>query len=348
MFTRLRSQPLLTATLLGMLVAPLFAACASKPEPAPPPGTSVTSSLPPVTASPSPAAVASPAASAPLTGGAACSAFPAGSTPGQTSALRITSGGIDRTFRIHISARLAAADRAPVVLNFHGLGSNATEQEFYSGLVPVSDREGFLLVSPDGTGATRGFSSFRNLGTGVDDVQFTRDLLDRVARDFCIDAARVYSTGLSNGAFMSSYLGCVLSDRIAAIAPVAGVYRPQGCARAIPVLAFHGTDDRVVPYDGGTVLGLLPYDGAVKGASGWAAANGCTPSLGSKETKLTEHVRRTDFLACGAVASVSLVTVEGGGHTWPGAIDVPTLGPVTKEISAADMIWAFFKEQRLP
>lgn len=261
---------------------------------------------------------------------------------------------MEREYRLHLSARAKPGDRAALVLNWHGLGSSAQEQEPYSGLVPVSDREGFVLVTPDGTGTPRGFAAFGIPINGANDVQFARDLVDTLARELCIDTARVYSTGMSNGAYMSSRLGCEIGDQIAAIAPVAGVYMPPGlpCKRAMPVLAFHGTDDAVVPFEGGLVLRLLPYSGADAAAMAWAANNpGVVPSACGNTTAVTsvisEHVERRDYEGCAGVP-VGLVIVRGGGHTWPGAPDVRALGVTTHEISAAEIIWTFFKDHRLP
>ncbi|OAI42468.1 hypothetical protein AYO38_03035 [bacterium SCGC AG-212-C10] len=277
----------------------------------------------------------------PVVGAGACDGTSAGVIAGQTAIRNLTSAGKERQFRVHLPAKTDTGAAMPVVLNFHGYGSNALEQETYSGLVPLSDREGFLLVSPDGTGSPRGWASFSLIPTGTDDVRFVDDLIVELGRSFCIDTQRIYATGLSNGAFMSSRLGCVLSDRIAAIAPVAGVYNPvEHCGRPMPVLAFHGTADSVVPFDGGLMLRMVPYGGARRGISGWAEANGCSEAI--EVVRLTDHVTRETHSSCTSPAD--LIVVDGGGHTWPGAFDVPALGPVTKEISAAELIWTFFAQ----
>ena len=231
------------------------------------------------------------------------------------------------------------------MLNFHGLGSAAIEQEPYSGLLPLSESEGFVLVTPDGTGSPRGWPALTE-GDAAPDVSFVNDLLDTIESELCTDPARVYSTGMSNGAFFSSLLGCVLSDRIAAIAPVAGVAWSEDieCGRPMPILAFHGVDDDTVPYEAGDIFGFIPYAGAEANVASWAAHNGCAPEPTS--ARLAEHVVQLTYDECDAAAS--LVTVEDGGHTWPGAIAVPGLGHTTDEISAAEMIWAFFEDKVLP
>ena len=286
-------------------------------------------------------------ASSTVTGG--CGLLPAGVSPGATAVRQLVSGGKNREFRLHYPVK-PPTGALPVVLNWHGLGSNAAEQEIYSGLAPISDREGFILVSPDGLGTPRSFAAFPGVAGNADDIQFAKDILDALRKDLCIDPSRVYSTGMSNGAFMSSRLGCELSDRIAAIAPVAGINYPRvgRCGGAVPVLAFHGTDDLVVPFAAGRILGVLPYEGARDNLSEWGQhdiAHACDQNPVSIE-HITEHVRRETYDTCGG-PPVSLVVVEGGGHTWPGAIPVLTLGATTNEVSAAEMIWAFFKDLRL-
>jgi polyhydroxybutyrate depolymerase len=282
---------------------------------------------------------------------ASCQPNRDGLAPGATVVRSLVSGGQTREYRLHIPKKGVASPA--VVLNWHGLGGSALLQEAYSGLVPVSNREGFILVSPDGTGSPRGFSAFPGIGS-VDDVQFARDLIDRVLCDTGADARRVYSTGFSNGGFMSSRIACALGDRIAAIAPVAGVFVPQKttCMRSMPVLAFHGTADTVVPFEEGLILGVLPYDGAVAGAQDWAVTNPAVAreqcdAIGVGEGMVSDHVVRLEVTGC-STEPVVLIKVIDGGHTWPGANDVPSLGATTREISASEMMWAFFKEKRSP
>lgn len=262
---------------------------------------------------------------------------------GRTSSLTMTSGGVTREFLLHLPATEGEAKDGPVVLNFHGLGSNMGEQEIYSGLGPIAEREGFVLVSPNGTGSPRAWQSFGFPG-GVDDVQFVRDLLVELKSKYCIDTTATYSTGMSNGAFMSSFLACRAPDLIAAAAPVAGVNMPrQACTGRTPILAFHGMDDALVPYAGGQVFNVLPYAGAEKAVADWAANNGCAEFPG-KAVDLGPNVTQITYGQCAGGNDVSLVSVKGGGHTWPGSvIERPNLGAVTKEISASEMAWAFFE-----
>ena len=170
------------------------------------------------------------------------------------------------------------------------------------------------------------------------------DLLDTLVQELCIDPGRVYATGFSNGAFMVSRLGCELSDRVAAIAPVGGVDHPAGaCGGPVPVLAVHGTGDPVVPLPGGQVR-RWNYTGARAAMAGWAAQNHCATSI--RTTTLSRTTRWDEYPAC--AAETAMIVVEGGGHTWPGAPDAARPGTLSDDISAAEMIWAFFSNKARP
>jgi len=261
--------------------------------------------------------------------------LPADLAAGKTAVRKLASGGRERSYRLHVPAQYNPAKPAPLVLNFHGRGSNGLEQEAYSGFVPLSDRDGFVLVSPDG------IDNSWLLVAGADDIGFTRDLVGRLEQELCVDASRIFATGISNGGYMSSALACVAGDLIAAAAPVAGVSGPVGtCHGPVPILEFHGTEDKLVPFEGGPTVGGLPFAGVTTVMGRWAAFNGCEAK--PTEESVSAHVKKVVYPGC--KADTLHYVIDGGGHTWPGAVDVPRLGPVTKEISATELIWAFFKE----
>ena len=248
------------------------------------------------------------------------------------------------------------------MLNFHGYGGNGARQNAYSGLVPISDAKGLILVSPDGLPTMNGTSWWNNLLLSdppyQDDVAFVNALLDKLESDLCIDAARIYATGMSNGALMSSRLACSLSSRIAAVAPVAGAYFPplvtgrpsEPCedARPVPFLGFHGTLDPQVPFNGGpsTQGGTfrLPIDNATPDEDvfqDWAAHNGCTGDR--QESFVSAEVRLVTYGGCTNGADVQVYIVDGGGHTWPGSKIERLPEHTTQDISASDLMWKFFK-----
>ncbi len=305
----------------------------------PSPTSTSTSTPTPVPTAPS---TSSPVRSSPGVRSGCGAALPAGLKLGasvvQTVQSPVQSNGRARDYRLHLPAGYSNSKPVPLVLNFHGLGGNAQEQEAYSGLVPLSDREGFLLISPEGVGRSWSYPVPLN---GVDDLQMTRDLLDQVQSRLCIDPNRIYVTGMSNGAFMTSKVACDLADRIAAAAPVAGVSFPlTGCKQPIPILAFHGTADRTVPFAAALVFNILPYEGARAAVAAWAAFNGCSATIATEQ--ISDHVTREAATGCGKT-DTQLIVIDGGAHVWPGSpIDSGRPG-TTKEISAAEMIWAFFK-----
>jgi polyhydroxybutyrate depolymerase len=258
-------------------------------------------------------------------------AFP----PGRSSAGTITSEGRERTFRLYVPSSYNGTRQVALVLNFHGLGSNGTGQEFYSGLVPLAEREGFLVASPDGINRSW------LITPGVNDIQFTRDLVAAIAETACVDPDRVYATGMSNGGFMSSALACFASDLVAAVAPVAGMTAPGAlCGEPVPFIEFHGTDDQVVPYEQGI---LAPTGGSFAGVpalmEAWAEFNGCEGE--PREKPVGESVVFREYQGCDV--PTGHYVVKGGGHTLPGAVAVERLGATTQEISAMEIAWAFFE-----
>jgi polyhydroxybutyrate depolymerase len=241
----------------------------------------------------------------------------------------------------------AALDEpAPLILNFHGFASTATEQSLYSGMSTRGAAAGSIVVTPEGYGTVQHWNFLPAAGE-PDDYQLVTDLLDSLGATGCVDADRVYSTGISNGSAFTAFLACRLHDRLAAIALVAATVQPIGCppGTQMPVLAFHGTADPVVPYAGGTVggngaAGGLPVAPAEQAIAQWAAVDGCegTPTPSS----VAADVTLLDFAACDGGLAVQLYRVEGGGHTWPGGPEVPRLGPVTHSIDATDLMLDFF------
>jgi polyhydroxybutyrate depolymerase len=253
----------------------------------------------------------------------------------------IDSGGVKRHYQLHIPPTYLPGKPAPLVINMHGLGSNSGEQEILSDMSRKADHEGFLVVYPDGLD---GKWSLGPGASGEADQQFIRDLIQYLQGQYTIDPRRIYATGMSNGGGMANRLGCDLSEVIAAIAPVSGAYFFwQDCQsqRPVPVLAFHGTDDKVVPYEGAGQNKALPSLKAW--AEDWASRNGChnTSSIFYQAGSVTGEA----WEACQEDASVVLYTIAGYGHSWPGS---PLLAAIaTDEINATDVMWEFFQAHPL-
>jgi len=299
---------------------------------------------------------------------AGCDVTPA-VAPGEEQ-VTTTSGGVERSYVRHVPPGYEGTDPTPVVLDFHGYLEGATIHVAHSKLGPFGDEHGFITITPQGLGPVPRWD------TAVEsaDLAFVGDLLDELDDTLCVDERRVYVTGLSNGAFLSSSIACVYADRVAAVAPVAGIRDVEGCepARPVPVVAFHGTEDTFVVYTGGYGSGAasLPNpdgserspeqvaeaeEAASEGPSvpeitaDWAARNGCDP--GPAEERVADDVVLMMF-DCPPGAEVELYTVEGGGHTWPGSdfsvVIEGAVGATTFSIDANEVMWEFFEQHPLP
>lgn len=271
-----------------------------------------------------------------------------------TGAQALDWDGTERTYLLAVPASYEPGVPAPLLFDLHGLAEPASVQASYSQLPAKAGERGYVVVEPQGTGTPPMWvlPPFES----VDDTGFITALLDHLEATLCIDTSRVFVDGISNGAGMAGGLSCVLADRIAAVAMVAGpnTYRPCTEQPAVPLVAFHGTEDSVVPYEGGALFEDFPdrlrllralqsveVQSAPAAAAGWAERNGCEPT--PSEEQVTDHVRRLAYGGC--EDEVVLYVVEGAGHTWPGATaGLPTsiAGPTTTEISASDLLLDFF------
>jgi polyhydroxybutyrate depolymerase len=252
------------------------------------------------------------------------------------SLVSITSAGVARQYRQHIPPSYQQNQPIPLVINLHGYNSNAKQQENLSQMSVKADAAGFIVVYPEGLGDSQSWK-FGSRSEGQADVTFIRDLIQHMSSQFSIDPKRIYVTGISNGAEMSYRLACDLADTIAAFAPVAGGYPPfNDCqaARPIPAVAFHGTADHLLPYGGKPPLLQPVHDWATS----WAARNGCAPTPAITFQK--KDVTGETWGNCRDGADVTLYTIAGKGHSWPGSSMPEQI--TTHEINATDVIWEFF------
>ena len=249
----------------------------------------------------------------------------------------LTHDGLTRTYRLHTPVGYNADSLYPLVINMHGLGSNALEQEFYTAFNDVADSAAFIVAYPNGIDETWNVSS----ATGTDDVGFISALIDTIDAQYSINLERVYATGMSMGGFMSYRLACELADRIAAIASVTGLqaFYPCNPDRPVPVVQFHGTADPVVPYTG------VPTT-----ISNWVDHNLCptTPvitDLPDIDTNDNSTVTVSYYGLCEESTEVILYTIINGEHTWPGASYI--IGVTNQDIKASYEIWNFFNKYTL-
>jgi polyhydroxybutyrate depolymerase len=234
-------------------------------------------------------------------------------------------------------------ESVPLVLNFHGLNSNAPQQENLTGMSAKADQEGFIVAYPDGLNGQWNTGPTPN---GQADQQFIRDLITALESQYNIDPRRIYATGISNGGGMANRLGCDMADQMAAIAPDAGAYNFwQDCnpSRPVPVLAFHGLADNIIPYEGDTPKIMTPP--VEEWASNWASLDNCSSPPGKTNPVVTVTVYT--WSGCEDNAAVILYALENHGHSWPGSAVMPP-AITSQAVNATDVIWEFFKAHPMP
>lgn len=233
----------------------------------------------------------------------------------------------------------------PLVFSFHGSGGVPQNQVNTSEFDRLADQHGFFVAFPAGafTNAVSERSWNANVEEGVDDVQFTRDMIRDIAAKVNVDSNRIYTSGFSGGGRMSSRLACELSDLLAAAAPVAGLQYPIGCIpeRAIPLISFHAEDDRVNHYE--LTEGGRPYwrMGVETALDEWRQVHDC--SLKNTDTELSAVVTRFSWSDCNSDTEVVFYHADTGGHTWPGS----SANGANRDISASELIWEFFSQHSL-
>ncbi len=256
--------------------------------------------------------------------------------------------GLQREYLIYVPNSYNISKTCPLVLNLHGYGSNANQQSIYADFRTLAERDTFIIVCPNGTNDLSGSRHWNaDNGTIVDDIGFLSNLIDYLLSQYNIDASKVYSTGMSNGGFMSYKLACDLSNKIAKIASVTGsmnLVQYNNCfpGTDIPIMQIHGTSDLTVPYNGSTfsvsINDLIAF---------WINNNQCNTTAeiyNFPNTNTSDNSSASRYIYYkGTEESVILIKVEGGGHTWPGSIDVPAFGNTCKDFNASEEIWEFFK-----
>ncbi len=264
----------------------------------------------------------------------------------------IYSGSIYRTYRLYKPTSYTGSQAYPLVINLHGYTSNSFAQQYYGNFMPVADTAKFLVVHPQGTNDPSN-QPYWNAGissTGANDLLFLSQLIDSLKTIYNIDPNAIYSTGLSNGGFMSNYLACNLSNKIAAIAGVAGTMFTTfnftcNPGRPVPVMHIHGTADGTVPYNGNAQE--IAVDTLMKL---WRIKNNCNPvptmsavpNINTGDGCTADH-----FLWSGGTSGSTneLYRVNGGAHTWPGATTI--IGVTNESFNASVEIWRFFRKYKL-
>ncbi|HEX7135754.1 MAG TPA: PHB depolymerase family esterase [Iamia sp.] len=279
--------------------------------------------------------------------------------PVETQRVDTTSGGADRYYLL-----TAPEDEEPMplIVDLHGFMEGADVHVQQSALGAYGIDQGFVTAFPHGTGEP---VQWDTSGGESADLAFIDAVIDEVAAGRCIDTSRVYATGLSMGAFMTSLLACERADRFAAFAPVNGLQLPEGCqpSRPVPLLTFHGTADPILLFNGGvdtsSFSGGEPGPGATippadldgegypATAADWAELQGCTDPVDEAATPVVDRT-----WTCPDGAAMEFVIIEGQGHGWPGSEFAEQIeaivGPTVDGVDANERMWEFFQRYQLP
>lgn len=270
-------------------------------------------------------------------------------TAQQTITATITHDALQREYILYVPASYTGSAAVPLVFNFHGYTSNATEQMWYGDFRSIADTANFIIVHPNGMPDPWGTTHF-NVGWGgstIDDLGFASALIDSISADYNINPDRVYSTGMSNGGFMSYHLACQLSNKIAAVASVTGSMSPatfNSCnpQHPTPILQIHGTADAVVSYNGDNfskpIIDVLDY---------WINHNNSNttptiinvPDINTSDGSTVEHML---YYGGDNDVTVEHFKITGGDHTWAGSA-IPQAG-TNYDIDASVEIWKFFSK----
>lgn len=262
----------------------------------------------------------------------------------------IQSSGIRRTFLLHIPDNLDLSKPVPLVISLHGFAEWPAHQMQISGWNDLADEKGFMVVYPSGTGFPKRWKAGGQPDGAADkwqDVNFISDLIDELQKHYNIDPTRIYANGLSNGGGMAYLLGCKLSERIAAVGSVAGafVFPLEDClpTRPVPMIAFHGTADPIVPYLGGPSQNFI-FPFIPQWIEERAEINGCNAA--PTQIPTNGEVSGVRYSGCRQEADVVFYSIEGGGHSWPGGQPLPEwiVGHTTMDIEATRTMWEFFQE----
>ena len=289
--------------------------------------------------------------------------------PPSFKTVALTHGGRERSYVVYLppnlQAKLQNREPAPLVLVFHGGGGHAAGIARTTNLHQIADRQGFIAVYPNGTGAQGGRRLSWNAGSSppqgyaehqnVDDVGFVRTLLRQLQQTYPIDSRRIYATGFSKGGMLAYRLACEMADQFAAIAPVGGTLTYAQCqpARPVALLHIHGSNDQSVPFEGGRgaySARMARYPSVLQNLDRWRQRNQCDAK--PVQARVTSDTQRYTYQDCKTGGEVSYYLVRDGGHAWPGSELKPRQQAqgirTSQQFKASEEIWKFFAAHAKP
>ncbi|WP_392507800.1 alpha/beta hydrolase family esterase [Naumannella halotolerans] len=256
----------------------------------------------------------------------------------------VVTDGTEREYLLSVP-EVGHTEPLPLLLAFHGRGGSAAGMASISGLAELPALVVFAQAQ-----FSQGMPSWQGApyAPEVDDVAYAVDIVRQVREEFCVDDRQVNAIGFSNGGGLTSLLACQRSDIFTAVATVSGAYYQQafdGCDRAMPmpVIAFHGTNDQVINFDGGQRNGEN-YVSVTEWVTGWVERNDCHNVL---QTDLG-GVAHTSWSDCYDDADVELYVIADGGHVWPGGQQSGAQAPADQQVDATTIIWGFLSAHREP
>ncbi len=261
--------------------------------------------------------------------------------------LTLKQGDLDRHYIVFVPESYVSGQRMPLVVALHGATMPADDMAQLTGWHYLGENEGFITVYPSGVQRlwNAGMQTDESVAAN-DDVAFIQAMIDNLKDQLCIQENQIYMSGFSNGAGMVSRLVCELSTPIAAVGVVASGHFPivETCDETslVPTIAFFGTADAVVPFEGGVTpipMVISEFPSVEEGFQSWIALSDCVPTL--EEQKIGDAVSLVNYTVCEISHMIDLYVIEGGGHAWPGS-SLSIMGFTTQEIDATQLMWEFF------
>lgn len=285
-------------------------------------------------------------------------------SPG-TALHTLTVGSLDRTYIVHVPSKRPMAQSGavlpfPLTIVLHGSSGSGQDIRATTNMDSVSEANRIVVVYPNAIAGAGGlFPTDWNAGgdccgeagrEGIDDLGFMRAMIADISAKLPIDPRRIHVAGFSDGGRMAYYMACQMSDRIAAIGVVSGSLSDDTCepAHSVALIAVHGTDDPIVPYDA-AIQSPMPQPVADPSMSSlppsiqfWIEQDGCSQQ---SDSSYASSVMLTTFATCTG-SDVAFYTIDGGVHTWPVLTD-PSSSDPDQTVPATALITAFFKRHHL-